>query len=86
MALGMNDSGQTEILLEDLCTIQDSGKFQTRKPTDEETGADWYEIAKVRGPRAKMAIGDPVWAVSLSAKSVRRTSKSVIGQLRSVSW
>jgi predicted dehydrogenase len=54
MVLGMNDTGPVEILLEEPCTIQDSGKFVTRTPTDEETGADYYRMAKVNGPRAKM--------------------------------
>jgi len=54
MVLAMNETGPVEILLEEPCTIQDSGKFVTRKPTDEETGADYYGMAKVNGPRAKM--------------------------------
>ncbi|MDR3196827.1 MAG: Gfo/Idh/MocA family oxidoreductase [Planctomycetaceae bacterium] len=54
MTLGMNETGPVEILLEEPCTIQDSGKFVTRKPTDDETGADYYGMAKVKGPRAKM--------------------------------
>jgi predicted dehydrogenase len=56
MVLGMNDTGPTEILLEEPSTIQDSGKFQTRRPTDEETGAAYYGMAKVKGPRAKMTM------------------------------
>ncbi|MDR2641528.1 MAG: Gfo/Idh/MocA family oxidoreductase [Planctomycetaceae bacterium] len=54
MALGMNETGPVAILLEEPCTIQDSGKFPNRKPTDEETGAAYYNMAKVKGPRAKM--------------------------------
>ena len=54
MALGMNETGPVEILLEEPCTIQDSGKFVTRKPTDDETGSDYYGMAKVNGPRARM--------------------------------
>ncbi|MDR2439019.1 MAG: Gfo/Idh/MocA family oxidoreductase [Planctomycetaceae bacterium] len=54
MALEMNETGPVEILLEEPCTIQDSGKFVTRKPTDDETGAAYYGMAKVKGPRAKM--------------------------------
>ncbi|MDR1479880.1 MAG: Gfo/Idh/MocA family oxidoreductase [Planctomycetaceae bacterium] len=56
MAIGMNDTGPTEILLEEPSTIQDSGKFQTRRPTDEETGAAYYGMAKVKGPRAKITM------------------------------
>jgi hypothetical protein len=56
MALKLNDTGPTEILLEEPCTIQDSGKFPTRRPTDEETGAEYYRIAKVRGPRGKITM------------------------------
>ncbi|MDR0336322.1 MAG: Gfo/Idh/MocA family oxidoreductase [Planctomycetaceae bacterium] len=64
MVLGMNDTGPVEILLEEPCTIQDSGKFVTRKPTDEDydpeykpeddTGTAYFGMAKVKGPRAKM--------------------------------
>jgi predicted dehydrogenase len=56
MALGMNETGPVEILLEEEPTIQDSGKFVARKPTDDETGADYYGMAKVTGPRAKMTM------------------------------
>ncbi|MDR0869497.1 MAG: Gfo/Idh/MocA family oxidoreductase [Planctomycetaceae bacterium] len=56
MALGLNDTGPTEILLEEPCTIQDSGKFQTRRPDDEETGAAYYGMAKVKGPRGKITM------------------------------
>lgn len=54
MALGTNETGPVEILLEEECTIQDSGKFENRKPEDEETGTAYYHMAKVVGPRAKM--------------------------------
>ena len=54
MALGMNETGPVEILLEEPCTIQDSGRFTNRKPEDDETGAEYYDQAKVEGPRAKM--------------------------------
>ncbi|MDR3182599.1 MAG: Gfo/Idh/MocA family oxidoreductase [Planctomycetaceae bacterium] len=56
MALGLNDTGPTEILLEEPSTIQDSGKFQARRPTDEETGASYYGMAKVKGPRGKITM------------------------------
>ena len=52
--LGMNETGPVEILLEEPCEIQDSGKYENRKPSDEETGVEYYEMARVVGPRAKM--------------------------------
>jgi hypothetical protein len=54
----MNDTGPTEILLEEPTTIQDTGKFPTRRLTDNETGAMYYdwEDGKVRGPRSKITM------------------------------
>ena len=52
--LGANDYGPDEILLEEECTIQDSGKYVTRTIGEEETGAEYYGMARVVGPRAKM--------------------------------
>lgn len=52
--LGANDYGPDEILLEEECTIQDSGKFSTRTISEDETGAEYYGMAKVIGPRARM--------------------------------
>jgi predicted dehydrogenase len=54
MVLGTNETGPVKILLEEECSIQDSGKFENRKPDDDETGAEYYRMAKVVGPRAKM--------------------------------
>jgi len=54
MVLGTNDTGPTSILLEEPCTIQDSGKFSNRTIEDDETGAAYYGGAKCKGPRAKM--------------------------------
>jgi len=56
MAIGANETGPVEILLEEPCTIQDSGRFDNRQPDPDETGADYYHMANVRGPRAKMTM------------------------------
>ena len=56
MALGTNETGPVEILLEEPSTIQDSGRFDNRQPDADETGADYYHMAKVRGPRGKMTM------------------------------
>ncbi len=53
--LGTDDTGPVEVLLEEPATDQDCGKFDPRKPTDDETGARYYNMTKnVIGPRAKM--------------------------------
>ncbi len=57
--LGANDYGPLEILLEEECTIQDSGKFSTRTISEDETGAEYYGMAKVVGPRAKIKMFFP---------------------------
>ncbi|MCL2347378.1 MAG: Gfo/Idh/MocA family oxidoreductase [Planctomycetaceae bacterium] len=54
MVMKTNETGPTTILLEEPCTIQDSGKFANRKLDDDETGGDYYGMAKVTGPRARM--------------------------------
>jgi len=59
MVLKTNDTGPTTILLEEPCTIQDSGKFANRKLDDDETGGDYYGMAKVTGPRARMKMWFP---------------------------
>jgi predicted dehydrogenase len=56
MALGANETGPVQILLEEPSEIQDSGKFDNRKPEEDETGADYYHMANVRGPRGKMTM------------------------------
>ncbi len=53
-ALGTNETGPIAVLLEEPCTIQDSGKYPTRTLEDDETGAGYYNMAKVKGPRAKV--------------------------------
>lgn len=53
--LGTDETGPVEVLLEEAATEQDCGKFDPRKPTDDETGAQYYGMTKkVVGPRAKM--------------------------------
>jgi predicted dehydrogenase len=53
--LGTDETGPVEVLLEEAATDQDCGKFDPRKPTDDETGAQYYGMTKnVIGPRAKM--------------------------------
>jgi predicted dehydrogenase len=53
--LGTSETGPVEVLLEEPVTDQDCGKFDPRKPTDDETGAQYYGMTKnVIGPRAKM--------------------------------
>ena len=53
--LGTDETGPSEIVLEEPVTNQDCGKFDPRKPTDSETGAQYYNMAKnVVGPRAKV--------------------------------
>ncbi|MBO4932214.1 MAG: Gfo/Idh/MocA family oxidoreductase [Clostridia bacterium] len=54
MAMGTSLTGPTRILLEEPCTFQDSGKYPNRVPDDDETGASYYAMAKVAGPRARM--------------------------------
>ena len=54
MAIGTSLTGPTQIILEEPCTIQDSGKFTNRPYSEEETGAEYYHMAKVVGPRGKM--------------------------------
>ncbi|HBO45449.1 MAG TPA: gfo/Idh/MocA family oxidoreductase [Planctomycetaceae bacterium] len=53
--LGTDETGPVEIVLEEAPSNQDCGKFDPRKPTDDETGAQYYGMAKnVVGPRAKV--------------------------------
>jgi len=53
--LGTDETGPTEILLEEPVRVEDCGKWDPRKPTDDETGAQYYRLAKnVVGPRAKV--------------------------------
>ena len=54
--LGANETGPVSIMLEEECAIRDSGKFDSRIPDADETGADYYKMAKIVGPRAKMTM------------------------------
>ncbi|MCL2710549.1 MAG: Gfo/Idh/MocA family oxidoreductase [Planctomycetaceae bacterium] len=56
MALGTNETGPVEILLEEPSEIRASGKFENRKPDEDETGAEYYRMANVTGPRGKMTM------------------------------
>lgn len=55
-AIGTSLTGPTRILLEEPCTIQDSGKYPNRLPDADETGSPYYGMARVTGPRAKMRL------------------------------
>ncbi|MBN1589048.1 MAG: Gfo/Idh/MocA family oxidoreductase [Pirellulales bacterium] len=53
--LGTDETGPVEVVLEEPPVERDCGKFDPHKPTDDETGARYYGLAKnVAGPRAKM--------------------------------
>ncbi len=53
--LGTDETGPIEVVLEEPVREEDCGKFDPRKPTDDETGARYYRLAKnVVGPRAKV--------------------------------
>lgn len=54
MAIGTSLTGPVQIILEEPCTIQDSGKFTNRPYSEDETGAEYYHMAKVVGPRGKI--------------------------------
>jgi len=56
MALGTNETGPTEILLEEPSEIRQSGKYDNRQLDPDETGADYYAMANITGPRAKMTM------------------------------
>lgn len=62
-ALGTDDTGPVEILLEEPVAIRDTGKFAPREtvgglvigPTgDVDTGTKYHQMAKLKGPRAKV--------------------------------
>ena len=54
MAIGTSLTGPTRIRLEEPCTVQDSGKYPNRAYGEEETGVQYYGMARVTGPRARM--------------------------------
>ena len=54
MTMGYNETGPTEITLLEEPRIEKSGKYQSRKIDDDETGAEYYRMAEVTGPRGKV--------------------------------
>jgi predicted dehydrogenase len=52
--IGTSDTAPVEILLEEEVTIQETGKFEEREISDEETGQRYYRMAQLVGPRAKV--------------------------------
>ena len=53
--LGTSETGPVEMVLEEAPQDMDCGKFDPRKPTDDETGAQYYRMTRnVIGPRAKV--------------------------------
>ena len=53
--LGTDESGPVEIMLEEPSVEMSCGKFDPRKPTDDETGAQYYGMTQeVIGPRGKI--------------------------------
>ena len=60
-ALGTDETGPVEILLEEPVKMRDTGKFapqvrSTKAAADEDTGKDYYGMAKLTGPRAKVTM------------------------------
>ncbi len=53
-AIGTSDTGPVEVMLEEPVTIQDTGKFEEREISEDETGQRYYRMAKLVGPRAKV--------------------------------
>ncbi|MBR0192925.1 MAG: Gfo/Idh/MocA family oxidoreductase [Thermoguttaceae bacterium] len=56
MAIGTSLTGPTRIRLEEPCEIRDSGKYPNRAYGEEETGVQYYGMARVTGPRARMTM------------------------------
>jgi len=52
--LGTSGTCPTTIMLEEPVSIQETGKFEQREVSDEETGARYYRLARQTGPRAKV--------------------------------
>ena len=52
--LGTNETGPTAILLEEEVAHRDTGRFDQRSVGDDETGARYYGMARLTGPRAKV--------------------------------
>lgn len=55
--LGTDETGPVEIVLDEAPVEMSCGKFDPRKPTDDETGAQYYNMTReVIGPRAKVSM------------------------------
>ena len=54
--LGTSDTVPTAILLEEKMETRDSGRFGQRQIGDDETGAPYYGMAKLSGPRARITM------------------------------
>lgn len=64
-ALGTDDTGPVEVLLEEPVAVRETGKFVGRKTVggmvvgdtgDIDTGTDYHGMAKLKGPRAKVTM------------------------------
>jgi predicted dehydrogenase len=60
-ALGTDDTGPVEILLEEPVKVADTGKYAPKLRSsglvaDEDTGTDYHQMAKITGPRAKITM------------------------------
>lgn len=64
-ALGTDDTGPVEVLLEEPVAERETGKFMPRETVggvvigdtgDEDTGTDYHRMAKLAGPRAKVTM------------------------------
>jgi hypothetical protein len=64
-ALGTDDTGPVEVLLEEPVANRDTGKFASRKTVggviigdtgDQDTGTEYHPAAKLTGPRAKITM------------------------------
>lgn len=53
-AIGTSDTGPVEVLLEEPVQVMDTGKFEQREISEDETGQRYYGMAKLIGPRAKV--------------------------------
>ena len=52
--LGTNETGPVEIMLEEPVKIAETGKFEQREISEDETGQRYYGMAKLVGPRARV--------------------------------
>ncbi len=53
--LGTDETGPVEVVLEEAVQVLPAGKFEDRTPSEDETGAHYYQMIKTAsGPRAKV--------------------------------